>query len=164
MRFILPLSAACLALTAQPLRAQSEPQMPPYTTNPAELPKVFAVGIRVSDMARSVRFYREGMGATRAIVLTPRETSISFPSGITINLALAAQGAPPPSGDGVVGFIFQTADIDALAKRVVAAGGALVRPPSDGKATGGVRVAFVRDPDGARIEVIQFPAGSQGLP
>ena len=155
MRSVLVLTAALLALSAQPLPAQPAPQMPAYTTDPAQLPKVFAVGIRVTDIARSVRFYREGMGATKATQLTPRETSVSFPSGITINLVQASPGAV--TGEGAVGFIFQTSDIDALAKRVAAAGGTVARAPSDGKATGGVRVAFVRDPDGARIEVIQFP-------
>lgn len=161
MRVVLTLFAGCVALAAQPLLAQPAPQMPAYTTDPTQLPKVFAVGIRVSDMARSVRFYREAMGATKATVLTPRETSVSFPSGISINLVGPAAGAAAhaASGEGAVGFIFQTSDIDALAKRVAAAGGTVVRQPSDGKATGGVRVAFVRDPDGARIEVIQFPAG-----
>src|SRR5262249_26007178 len=127
-----------------------------YTSDPAQLPKVFAVAIRATDPAKSVRFYREAMGATRATVLTPRETMVSFPSGIAINVIQAAPDAP--RGEGVVGFVHQTADIDGLVSRVEAAGGAVLRQPSDGKATRGVRVAFVRDPDGARIEVIQFPA------
>ena len=126
-------------------------------TDPAELPKVFAVAIRAADMAKTVRFYREAMGATKATPLTPRETMLSFPSGIGINVIQAAPDAA--KGEGATGFIFQTADIEALVGKVEAAGGTVARAPSDGKATGGVRVAFVRDPDGSRIEVIQFPKG-----
>jgi predicted enzyme related to lactoylglutathione lyase len=103
-----------------------------------------------------VRFYREAMGATGQMPITPRETVVSFPSGVSINVIQKA--ADFVGGDGTVGFVFQTADIDALVGRVAAAGGKVTRAPTDGKATAGVRIAFVSDPDGARIEVIQFPA------
>lgn len=128
--------------------------LPTHTTNPAELPRVFAIGIRSADPAKTIRFYREAMGATRETPLTPRETMVSFPSGISINVVQAKPDAT--LGDGSVGFIFQTADIDALASKVEAAGGTVAMKPTDGKSTGGVRVAFVRDPSGSRIEVIQF--------
>jgi predicted enzyme related to lactoylglutathione lyase len=157
MRIALLTAAGCIAFGIQPANAQAPSLMPQYTTNPAELPKVFAIAIRAVDPARSIRFYREAMGATKVITLTPKETVVAFPSGIGLNIVPRAEGAA--GGDGPVGFVFQTADIDGLAARVVTAGGTLARPPSDGKATGGVRVAFVLDPDGSRIEVIQFPKG-----
>lgn len=150
---LLSVGAAVLLAGAAP--APGPGQMPAHATDPAELPKVFAVAVRAADPAKSVRFYREAMGATGATAITPRETVVSFPSGVMINVIQAAPDSP--KGEGVVGFVFQTADIDALAARVAAAGGTVARPPSDGKATGGVLVAFVKDPDGARIEVIQFP-------
>lgn len=157
---LLGLSAAVLLTGAVSAQTPAPSQMPAYTTNPAELPKVFAVAVRASDMARSVRFYREALGATSATPFNARETAVHFSSGIIINVIQASADSAKgeaPKGEGVVGFVFQTADIDALVGRVAAAGGTVARPPSDGKATGGVRVAFVKDPDGARIEVIQFP-------
>ena len=163
MRLIPITLASAVALSspafAQAPAAPAQPEMPAFTTDKAKMPLVFSVGVTVADMAKSVRFYREAMGATNAAQLTPRETHLSFPSGPGVNLVQA--GPDSPKGEGVMRMIFQTADIDALAKRVAATGGTVVRAPSDGKTTGGVRVAFVKDPDGARIEVIQFPANFQ---
>ena len=51
---------------AQAAAPAAQPQMPAFTTDTTKLPLVFAVGITVSDMARSVRFYREAMGAKSA--------------------------------------------------------------------------------------------------
>ena len=152
----LAMAGAFVVIAAVSAQSQpAPPALPPYTSNPAELPKVFAVAIRAADMARSERFYKDALGASGSTKLTPRETMLHFPSGIGINLVQAAPGTA--LGEGSAGFIFQTADIDALAKRVQQAGGKVVRPPSDGTKTAGVRVAFISDLDGTRIEVIQFP-------
>jgi predicted enzyme related to lactoylglutathione lyase len=161
MRFVAIVLAGAIGLSS-PAFAQAPappaalPGFPAITTDPAKLPLIFSVGINVADMAKSTRFYREAMGATGAAQINAREMQLTFPSGLSLNLVQA--GPDSPKGEGVMRIIFQTADIDGLAARVAASGGTVVRAPSDGKATGGVRVAFVKDPDGARIEVIQFPA------
>jgi predicted enzyme related to lactoylglutathione lyase len=150
--------ASFLSLAAFGLIAAAPPpasHMPAYSTDPAQLPKVFAIAIRAKDQARSIRFYREGMGAVGETPINDHETIVNFRSGVSINVVKAAPDFV--AGEGALGFVFQTADLDTLVARVPAAGGTIIRPASDGKATGGVRVAFVRDPDGTRIECIQFP-------
>ncbi len=59
----------------------------------------------------------------------------------------------PAASDAILGF--QTADVDALVERVVAAGGAVVDLPHD-KPQHGVRVAFAKDPDGRLLELVQM--------
>ena len=149
------LGLAALGLIAAAPAPRPASNMPAYSNDPAQLPKVFAMAIRAKDQAQSIRFYREGMGAIGATPINDHETIVNFRSGVAINVVKAAPDFV--AGEGALGFVFQTTDIDALLARVPAAGGTIMRPASDGKATGGVRVAFVRDPDGARIEVIQFP-------
>ena len=129
--------------------------------NSTELPKVFAVRITVADLARSERFYHDGLGAQIRHIHS-RESMAQFASGPGVVLAQGgprAAGAPVPEGAG--GFLLQVADIDALVARVAAAGGSVERPPNSGTAalSYGVRSALIRDPDGVGIEVIQRPTG-----
>jgi predicted enzyme related to lactoylglutathione lyase len=137
--------------------AQQAGQTPPATsrTNPAELPKVFAVRITVSDLARSERFYRDGLGA-QIRQIQSRESMAQFVTGPGVVLAMGRSDATPQPG-GAGGFLLQVVDLDAAIARVAAAGGTVERPPSTGAAPSGVRSAFIRDPDGVGIEVIQFP-------
>ena len=59
----------------------------------------------------------------------------------------------PPRGEVILGFI--TADLAALVKRVLAAGGKVLEQPHD-MPEHGVRVAFVTDPEGHMAEVVQL--------
>jgi predicted enzyme related to lactoylglutathione lyase len=137
--------------------AQQAEQAPPAAarTNPAELPKVFAVRITVSDLARSERFYRDALGA-QIRQIHSRESMAQFITGPGVVLAVGRSDATPQPG-GAGGFLLQVVDLDAAIARVAAAGGTVERPPNAGAPPSGVRSAFIRDPDGVGIEVIQFP-------
>ncbi len=150
---------AFVLMTTPPAQAQPAPPMPPMQhTNPAELPAVFAVRITTSDLARSEKFYSEGLGAT-IFHIRAAESMAHFPTGNVV-LASGAPGATPQTG-GAGGFLLQVSDLEAAIARVVPAGGTVERapqPPGVGAPPpGGVRSAFIRDPDGVGIEVIQFP-------
>jgi lactoylglutathione lyase len=59
----------------------------------------------------------------------------------------------PPKGEVILGFI--TSDVDALLQRAIAAGGNVVEGTHD-MPEHGVRVAFVKDPEGHLAEVVQL--------
>lgn len=60
---------------------------------------------------------------------------------------------PPATSDCILGF--QTNDLDTLVDKVVSAGGALVQAPWNNMEHG-VRVAFMKDPDGRLLELVQL--------
>ena len=161
MRISLCAALGAFALmTTPPAQAQPAPPMPPMQhTNPAELPAIFAVRVTVSDLARSERFYRDGLGAA-VMHIRAGESMAHFPTGNVV-LASGPPGSTPLSG-GAGGFLLQVSDLDAAVARVAPAGGTVERapqPPGAGTPPpAGVRSAFIRDPDGVGIEVIQFPA------
>jgi glyoxylase I family protein len=66
---------------------------------------------------------------------------------------------PPPQGrfTGWGNISLSVADIDAAYAECVARGLAPLSPPVE---VGGVRMFFLTDPDGARIELIAFPNGT----
>jgi len=157
-RYLLAAIGVLVMISVAPAMAQEgQPQMP--RSNPAELPKVFAVRASVADLERSERFYRDGLGA-EIRKLHEREIIVYFKTGLNIVLAQSRASNNTAPTDGAGGFILQVADIEAAIARMEGAGGRVVRPPNSGKGelSYGVRAAFIRDPDGVGIELIQFPA------
>jgi lactoylglutathione lyase len=141
------------------------------------------VGICVSDLDRSLRFYRDGLGFahlrsfeiggppwTDVLELDPLrlESLILRRDGLTIELLRFA--APGHQGDGgrrpmnALGFTHLAVwvdDLDAEAARVVEFGGAVVaasRAVFDSPELT-ARWMYCTDPDGVRIELIEHPAG-----
>jgi catechol 2,3-dioxygenase-like lactoylglutathione lyase family enzyme len=140
------------------------------------------VGVTVSDLERSVRFYTEGLGLEVAV----RQTTAAGYLGVTgypgREIATAFGAAP---GDGVrielqeyrrvgdhgsrepgtapVGsshICLRVDDVPAVLERAEAAGGRRVTDPVDidsGINDGGAAV-YLRDPDGYTIELFQPPA------
>jgi catechol 2,3-dioxygenase-like lactoylglutathione lyase family enzyme len=164
MKHLLCAAIALLAISSMTAASAGESTQAPSVpgANPAELPKVFAVRITVADLARSEKFYHEGLGA-HIIPIQPREAMAQFASGPGIVLVLGASRAEgaPVSGGGPGGFLFQVADLDAVLAGVAAAGGTVERAPNAGGADSSrrVRSALIRDPDGVGIEIIQRPPG-----
>ena len=153
--------AAMLAISNVSLvSAQSLPQTtsPTSRSNPAELPKVFAVKIHVADLARSAQFYHDVFDA-KTLTIHAHETMVQLKTGLGIVLIQRSPDAAA-SSDGAGGLIIQVADIEAAVARVKTAGGVVERPPNDGKGkeSFSTRSAIVRDLDGVNIELIQFPA------
>jgi lactoylglutathione lyase len=115
----------------------------------------------VADLDRSADFYTSVFGLTEqaridsAIEGRPiREIMFqaTAPGGAQFVL-LKFMGEPAPSaGESILGFM--TPDLDALVARAEAAGGRLADPIRELKQHG-VRVCFLRDPEGRLVEVVQ---------
>jgi lactoylglutathione lyase len=108
----------------------------------------------VSDMSRSVAFYRDVIG------LLLRFESPAWTEFATEGATLALHKAAAASSDGAAGEAepsagqcrpgLNVADLDAFHERVTAAGVRCIQPP---KETFGVRIAQYLDPDGLLISV-----------
>jgi predicted enzyme related to lactoylglutathione lyase len=111
--------------------------------------------LRPSDFARSVAFYDDVLGLSRAREFGAggRITGVVWflGGGFLEATAQGWQGPPPPT----VGLWLQVADVDAEHRRVAAAGAAVLEEPAD--MPWGLREAWVADPDGLRICLVQVP-------
>lgn len=138
-------------------------------------------GITVSDLDRSVRFYRDLLGLELVFSWNPREeyirTLIGYPdadvhaailrmpdSDVFLEL-LEIRDAGGQSADtgtanpGIAHIAFFTDDCDALHAELTAKGVAsLSEPvtPTIGPNKGG-RAVYMLDPDGVRVELIETP-------
>lgn len=132
------------------------------SSKPVEIQGLAHIGIRVHELARSVRFY-ELLGFTKtAGPLGPEPVAIlSHPCGVELNLILNAPEANEPNilmdvtekHSGITHFALLCPDILAAKERLWAAGIPLSGGPVRfGPAAQGI---FVRDPDRNVIELHQ---------
>ncbi len=119
----------------------------------------FLVTLGVADLARSTRFYEEGLGLERAPF--PSDTIAFFDAGGT-QLALfgreelAADAGVAARGEGFRGVTLalrlgSSAEVKTMLERAVAAGGALLKPPQP--VFWGGFSGYFEDPDGHLWEV-----------
>jgi glyoxylase I family protein len=135
------------------------------------------VCIEVSDVERSLAFYRDVLGL-RVIfdvaLAGPGLDQVTGEGGargrmvgclvpgsrVTIELLCYGHRAPgrrpAGGGTGYTNLALTVADVDAAHAALVARG-ARPRPPVE---VGGVRMFFVADPDGTPLELIEFPGGA----
>lgn len=136
------------------------------------------VTIRVTDMDRSLVFYRDGLGlrvifdvrlagpglegVTRSAGASGRMVGLLVPGFGRVSIELLAFDAPrserPPRGrfTGYANVALSVPDLDAAFTECERRGlGPLQRPVE----VGGVRMFFLADPDGTPIELIEFPRG-----
>lgn len=117
--------------------------------------------LRVADLDRAIAFYETSFGyALRKRKAGPHNSEIAFLAlpGEASELQLAhypEQGTfeVPPF---LMHLAFRVTDLDALLASALAAGAHLVSGPY--VLESGSRVAFVQDPDGHELELIQKPA------
>jgi catechol 2,3-dioxygenase-like lactoylglutathione lyase family enzyme len=139
------------------------------------------VGLCVSDLERSLRFYCDGLGfdagarfdvgsdfgPTLEVDGDVRVTS-QFVTRDGLSIELLHYHTPgvhgvPSSTRNQLGFThlcIRVDDIDAIATRLVAAGGSIVaatRYELELGAAGTSAYVFVADPDGVRVELMQLP-------
>ncbi|MEZ4280589.1 MAG: VOC family protein [Myxococcota bacterium] len=136
------------------------------------------ITVRVSDLERALRFYRDGLGlrplfdvrldgpGLDAVTATPgargRMIGLLVPGAGKVSIELIhfehPSLSPPPEGrfTGWSNISISVADIDATHAAFLERGLAPLSPPVE---VGGVRMFFVTDPDGARIEIIEFSGG-----
>ena len=125
-------------------------------------PRISIITLGVSDLARSIEFYRDGLG----LPLRPGEEAIAFfeTRGTWLALfpkeSLAEDANVPLSGSGPPGFtlahnVRSKEEVDSLIAHAVSVGGALVKPAQD--AEWGGYSGYFADPDGYLWEVAWNP-------
>jgi catechol 2,3-dioxygenase-like lactoylglutathione lyase family enzyme len=139
------------------------------------------LGICVSDLERSVRFYCEGLGfepvashrvgqefaALMEVEGVDLESRMLARDGVTIELL--GYHAPKTTGDGrrrplnqlgLTHLSLRVDDVDAVAATIEEFGGTVVRPTRTTFDLDTVRLDFLycTDPDGIRIELMDLPS------
>ena len=119
----------------------------------------------VDDLERTADFYRRvfGLADWKRVAhdnsattggpideITFRSTAAGGPSLTLIKLV---DRAPPQTGEAIMGFL--TPDLEALLDRATASGGSIATPLR-AMPEHGVKVAFVKDPEGHLIEVVEL--------
>ncbi|AQS36328.1 lactoylglutathione lyase [Shewanella psychrophila] len=127
--------------------------------------------IRVVDLEKSIHFYTQIMGMkllrksenteyryTLAFVGFDRESTGAGVIELTHNWDTASYEMGNAFGHLAIG----EADIYGRCEAIKAAGGSIVRAP--GPVAGGTtEIAFVEDPDGYKIELIQMSSAAKGI-
>jgi len=134
------MAVACLALAAAPAAGQSA----------QVLPIVDHIHLNVPDQAKAVEWYRKYFGGEPTT-----ESPDRLMLGDTRLIFLRNDHAQPSSGSALDHIGFSVADLDAKIKELEAAGVKIVNPVRD--VAGLFKLAFVEDPWGTRIEVVQDP-------
>ena len=118
--------------------------------------RVSGLGIKVSDLERSKKFYTEVLGLKVGAKVPAQGEAAEYLLGMTgnireDNLIVIRKGEVKPGATEFGSITIVVPNGRKMAERVVAAGYATARPIVDG-------TNFVRDPDGYTIELYQRPA------
>lgn len=108
------------------------------------------VHLNVPDAAAASAWYETHFGGTR---ISEAPNRIMF--GSTRLMFLIAKEAKPSAGGAIDHLGFSVADLDATMKKLEAAGVKVTTPARD--VAGLFKLAFIEDPWGTRIEVVQDP-------
>lgn len=120
-----------------------------------------AVGIGVSDMARSVDFYTRvlGMEQLHAFSLPDmEEVVLGFPGSASVALMHYTDGSRPHYADNPVKLAFYVPDQAALVEAIRAEGLEILREPESFPALK-LTVALAKDPDGYTVELLEPARG-----
>lgn len=116
--------------------------------------KVDYIKVNVSDMSRSVAFYRDVLGLSLRFE-SPGWSE--FPTGATtlaLHLKQARAGsegrAPADPGAGTCSIGFSVEDLEATHRELMARGARFILAPTE-QANEGIRLAVCTDPDGLAI-------------
>jgi lactoylglutathione lyase len=119
-------------------------------------------GLRVADRERSVAFYRAvGYEVVGEVPETGigHLTMLKLPGDEFVTIELVHQaGSEVPAGTGLSHFVIT---VDSMATTVadLATHGIDVEGPTSPDESDDFLTAFITDPDGNRIELVQWPAG-----
>jgi len=144
------------------------------------------LGICVSDLERSLRFYRDVLGCEevgRLELAGGHADTVNDLEGVKVRaIYLERDGwrlelmgfdepgwvgpkAPRPMNQlGLTHLSFRVDDLDAVCAKLEASGGRLLETTRIGDAKSPVRVIMAHDPDGIRFELIQGPGDPNALP
>jgi predicted enzyme related to lactoylglutathione lyase len=122
-----------------------------------------AVGIGVSDLARSADFYSRvlGMKQTRTYDLPHMdEIILEYQGSAAVVLMHWKDGSAQNYADNPVKLVFEVADTVGLIERIRGEGLEIPMEPAPFAGLGGAIIGMGKDPDGYVIELIQLPAAS----
>lgn len=139
-------------------------------------PRWSHIGLCVSDLDRSLRFYCEGLGCQRAErfeldgnqipglaealeVVAPAVVVSQMITHGPLRIELLGWETPKPEGEppvhrnrlGLTHLSFFVDDVEAVAERLVSFGGTVV---PETRQSPGVDLIFLADPDGTRVELM----------
>lgn len=139
----------------------------------ASKPRVLHTMIRVKDFAAAMRFYVEGLGMKQMDppfhVETRRATGVflgfeDYAAGGCVELAQNWDATGPYShGTGYGHIAIGCPDIAGMVARLQAMGAEVTLRPTV-LIAGGPHVAFVKDPDGYSVELIETRRSGEELP
>jgi glyoxylase I family protein len=125
------------------------------------------IGMTVSDMDRAVAFYCDLLGLRLALRKPAGQGEVGFFDTGSGMLEVFAPNAPierardvPADAAGLRHITFAVDSVDTMIKTLEAAGIEVAERPRDAHNTEMIqRVAFVRDPDGILVELIERTPG-----
>jgi len=122
--------------------------------------KFVHVATRTRDLETAIKFYEQlGLHEARRSELTKGKATLVFMEAEAGNFAIElvynwGKDDAYAGGDRFGHFAFETADIDAVLPVLELFGGRVTRQPFHLEGSG-TRIAFVDDPDGNSVELIQ---------
>jgi lactoylglutathione lyase len=121
-------------------------------------------GLRVADRERSLAFYAalgyEVIGTVPGTSLGDL-TMIKLPGDafVTIERVSGSSVSPPSRGDGLSHFVITVESMDGVLAELAAKGITPDEPPGSPDGSDEFWTAWITDPDGNRIELVQWPPG-----
>jgi lactoylglutathione lyase len=124
--------------------------------------RMMSPALRCSDCDRSVAFYTQGLGMVemgRVKLKDATEIILGFskdpvqPGIMLIDRKVGGGAAAIEHGNGYQRTVLRVADLQAVADRLEAAGHA----PGPVTNSGPYHILMIRDPDGYRYELVEFP-------
>jgi len=125
-------------------------------------PKISMITLGVSDLEKSIKFYKEGLGFPR--MASPPEIAFFTLNGSWLGLynreSLAEDATVSPEGSGFNGFtlshnVASESNVDQIIGQAVSVGATLVKQPQ--KVFWGGYSGYFKDPDGYLWEVAHNP-------
>jgi lactoylglutathione lyase len=121
------------------------------------------IGLRVTDLQRSLAFYQAlGYTVVGAVDGTPfgTLTMLRLPGDefVTIELVYDPAKGAVDLGTGINHLVIQVGSLDATLADL-AASGIAAEPPGLSPGADQPRTSWITDPDGYRIELVEWPAG-----
>lgn len=150
-------AAACSGEITASVTSTPEPA-PAMAPPPQKDPLLSAVGIGVSDLAKSTDFYVNVMGMEK--IRTYKldymdEEVLGYPDAESyIVLMHWTDGSNPNYKDLPIKIVTRVKDPVALAAKIKAAGYEVTREPQPSGQVGGAIVGFAKDPDGYVLELL----------
>jgi lactoylglutathione lyase len=121
-------------------------------------------GLRVADAQRSLAFYAalgyELVGSVPGTSMGDL-AMIKLPGDpfVAIELVSGSSANPPRSGDAFSHFVIKVESMDGVLAQLAAEGIVPDQPPASPDGSDEFRTAWITDPDGNRIELVQWPPG-----